>query len=383
MKMRFHIDMKHCIHIYLILILFLFSGFSISEAQKSSKLKGVLEPKYEEKLKLLKSDDVQACLDLALWCKDQGYIREMLHSLDKALLRDKLNDMALKLLFLKGAENKLEFAYPDPLQGKTFDLSLEKIEPSLVVKARKKTFKKAAKTVRFNFWSDLDKGKLQKYVQLLNPYYFETRNFFRINKNETGVQVRIYSKRSDYLNFYSSTYGKSGEHALGFFTYNDNFSMLCLYDDPDDLDQVYNTAKHECTHLLVKSCMQGARMALWLNEGFACFFAGNGLDWQGGYSADCYLKLRENQIKGTSITLESLMETTQDDFDFDYYASAWAWVSYFYKNKETKDRMARLFFALRKKARDPAFKGWDNDAWSEETNSLFNKMMGSPEKLSL
>jgi len=343
-----------------------------------------LEPEYIEKSKALKKDDIKGRLALAGWCFDQGFIREMLSETDKVLKIEPQNKEALKLLYLEKTKDQTSCVYPKlssdaaMLYGSIKPRTPDKTLPA---KLRSKSFKRAAKTNRFHFFSDLDKDRVQEYVSLMNRYYDQTRGIFRILKTEHSIRVGIFAKRSDYLQYFQRKNGRSGENIAGFFTYDRGGSLLCFYDKPDDNESVFNTAKHECTHLLVKHCMQGAEMALWLNEGFACYYGSNGLDWSGSYPANCYLTVTHRRNVNKTLTLNDLMDTPNELFDFDCYATAWSWICYLRSNPNTKDKLANFFIALREQARSPSTKEWSSEEWAEESNALFDSKIGGIDRL--
>lgn len=345
-----------------------------------------LESAYLERRKQTSEGDTEAHVALARWCQEQGFIREMLHALDEALKEEPQHEEARRLLRQEREAEAWVHVFPQTsvsIDTESKASPANAMRDRLINRARNSVFKMAKKARRFNIWTDLDRERVQDYSELLNSYYDDTRGFFVISKTERGIHVVIFSKRSDYLQFFNKRTGKSGEHINGFFTYNDTSSLLCFYDNPYDEEGVFNTARHECTHLMAKQCLQGGKMAHWLDEGLACYYAGNGQERFGSYPANCFLNVRHGLRTNKTIPLKHLMRLPYEEFRFQHYATAWSWVSFFRAKEETRDKLTQLFYRLRKLARDKVSVEWENEEWEEATNNEFLDLFGPPEKLQM
>jgi len=337
------------------------------------------EQVYVQMRDKISRNDVDSRLELCQWCRDRGYIREMLTELKKIIETEPAHEQARSLLHQQGRGEGWIFHVTRPTVAAARlpdirDTSARRRK--LLESGKKQTLKLAKKSFHFDIWSDLDRARVQDYSQLLNIFYDRLKGFFQITETERHVLVLTFSKRSDYLAFYQRTTGKSGEHSGGFFTYNSDLSLLCFYDRPYGSDEVFNTARHECTHLLIKHCLQGAEITPWLNEGLACFFAADGLERTGSYAASCLLSVRHALEHGRTITLDDLITTPYSKYTFDHYAASWAWICFLRSNKDTKLKLGRLLAGLRQKAREG-----QEDGWEETTNLNFARLVGDPDEL--
>jgi len=358
------------------------------------------EPAYVERSKGIDDGDLAARIDLAHWCREHGLIREMLNELMLVTDREPDNAQARGLLCQKAAGAGWEHDLPRlaaleaPAPG--FEKAADE-RRDLLSTSRKQSFKMADKSFRFKIWSDLDRECVGGYARVLNAHYDRLKGFFQVAKTELGIDVLIFSKRSDYLSFYHRAAGKSGEHTNGFFGYGDGVSFLAFYDDRYKGEEVVNTAAHECTHLLALHCLRGAETALWFNEGLACYFAAGGDERSGPYAAGCLTTVRLDRMRGRSISLRDLMSAPRDEFGFDHYATAWSWICFLRSNPETSGKLGRILTRLRQRAGEAdrageAEKAGEDDGeaedgdgvavdWESATNSLFEDLVGPPEKL--
>jgi hypothetical protein len=336
------------------------------------------EPDYVTKTEAIADGDSAARLALAGWCRERGFLREMLNEIAIVLEENQQNSEARALLGQKADgdlwipdRHPLAFlSTPEPDFGRNTSRRTKLIESG-----KKRVFSEGKKSFRFRFWTDLAGARSQEYSKLLNIHYDRLKGYFQISKTELGINVVIFSKRSDYLNFYNRTAGKSGENTGGFFTYGDSYSLLCFYDNPYDSDRVFTTARHECTHLLVKHCLRGASLATWFEEGVACYFASDASDRTGKYAADCLVTVQLDRMRGATLPLVDLMATPREKIQFRHYAAAWSWITYLRSRPETKSKFGRLLKQLRQRAQKR------EDGWEEATNHFFHQLFGHPEKL--
>jgi hypothetical protein len=325
-----------------------------------------VEAEYLDRTAAIGEGETGAREELAQWCREMGFIREMLLELDKvpgSKPGDRVEPLACAASY-------------EPDFGRT-----RAARDRLLNRARNRVLKMAKRAHRFNFHTDLDKERVQDYAFILNRYYDSMKGLFRIHKTELGILVLLFSSRSDYLAYFQQNADANVEHWSGFFLYTGDLSLLCFYDNRADEDEVFNTAKHECTHLLVRQCLRGAYMANWLNEGLACYFAGDGEDREGNYTAHCYLTVRHALRTRSALTLEDLMSTPYSDFTFRHYAFAWSWVCYLRAQEEHAKRFGKFFSRLGNLASEPESRDWKKEHWEEETNRLFREMIGRPAEL--
>ncbi len=343
-----------------------------------------LEPSYVERRKGMDRKDIPSSLDLARWCRGQGLIREMLHSVEGILNEAPDNDGARRLLNQQRDDTGWVNFVPTPsaLDRTQSQTDLVEARTELLQKNKKRIFKKAKKAFRFTFWSDLNNKSVTDYAAVMNRYYDHTRGFFGGAETKSGIPVRLYSKRSDYLKFYKQRTGSSGEHISGFYTKDRHGNpFLCFYDDAYEREDVFNTARHECTHLLLEQSLRGADVGHWLNEGAACFLAGNGLERLGSYPANCLLTVRQEMRTYTGMTLHELINTPYKDFTGRHYSTAWAWVCYISTDTQLKRSLTQFFLKLREKTRDSNTDRWRFSDWEQASNQLFEEVVGHPERL--
>jgi len=359
---------------YLVPILFTLA-WAIGYPADSEKL----DMDYQKKSASIDSSDSDTRLTLAEWCSTNGLIREMLKEIDLILERESDHESAHELLYQRfdGEDWVYDYTLPAPFtRPVTEGKNSANTQKKLLNKARSRLFKMQEKSYRFNFWSDLERDRVKEYGKLLNPYYDRLKKFFQISKTELGIDVFLFSTRSDFLNTFQRSSKRDMEHVAGFFRYDVNGARLFFYDRPYNEEEVFNTAKHECTHLLVQHCLQGARMPHWLNEGLACYFAGNGLERYGSYPAQCYLNVKHAYDNNSTITLEELIATPYSDFTFKHYAVSWSWIYFLNADPETKTKLSRFMSKLKLKAAHEETKNFE-----DKTHDLFYEMLGTPERL--
>ncbi len=343
--------------------------------------KDELEPAFQELYHAIDKKHVPSLLDLAAWSREQGMVREMIHAARKALEQDPDNESARRFLYQKRDGDAWICSLPKPtIAADVAPVDTSAARERKLHEARSRVFKKKQATY-FTLWSDLDRDRSVEYAKVMNRFYEETKGYFGSSKGNVGVPVFIFSKRSDYLDFYKLFTGKSGEHVGGFYASTDTGGFLCFYDNVYDPERTFNTARHECTHLLVDQAMKDAELVNWLNEGFAVYLAGSGQDWVGEYPADCYLTVRRLFRAGTALSLDELMDVEYKDFKFAHYAMAWSWVKLLTSDKDRKRKLSRMFQDVRELVDDEKTQKWTAKDWSKETQKLFRENVGSPVRL--
>jgi len=350
-----------------------------AHAQRGARVRPIIEDAYAEKSKAIAYGDHSARIELAKWCREKGFIREMLAEVGYVLDIDAEHASARALLLQQPVDGTWNFVLPETdLQATapvSFEVSHARRRKALDASPQTE-FKLAKKAFRFDYWTDIDRDRCTEYVKLMNSYYDRLKGFFQITKTELGIEVLLFSRKADYLRFFNTFTGDSGEHVAGFFSFT--YSFICFYDNQYD-DAVFNTAKHECTHLLMKQCLRGARPAIWLDEGMACYFAGDGPERSGSKSAEYLLTVRRAMNNGKVIPLSDLMEIDREDFEFKHYATAWSWIAYLHSQPDKKKKLGQLLRKLRQVAVDlEEDEDTDLDA---QTNSHFKKLLGPPERL--
>lgn len=349
------------------------------EARAQIEPRRLIENSYSEKSKAIAYGDHDARIELAKWCRQRGYIREMLTEIDYILEIDADHAAARALLLQQPVDGRWNFVLPETALCATEPVSFEESHSrrrKALDASPQIEFKEAKKAFRFEYWTDIDRERCSEYVKLMNSYYDRLKGFFQITKTELGIEVILLSRKADYLQFYNLFTGGSGEHVSGFFSFT--YSFICFYDNPYD-DAVFNTAKHECTHLLMKQCLRGARPAIWLDEGMACYFAGDGPERRGSKSAEYLLMVRRDLNKGAAIPLAELMEIEGENFKFRQYATAWSWIAYLHSQADTKKKLGQLLRRIRQVATE--LEDDEDSDLDEQTNSLFKKLFGAPERL--
>ncbi|MBU0754710.1 MAG: hypothetical protein KJ645_06190, partial [Planctomycetes bacterium] len=368
MQLRFALIILGCI---------ITSGRGFAEGEEKP---GRLEPAYLERSEKIEDGDINARVELCRWCRDRGYLREMISETRLVLEKDADHPAVMDLLYRESDGKDWHYTLPGLETLKTpFDADKDPgaLRKRLLEKSIDKKFELDKKSFRFNFSTDLEKDRMQDYILVLNRHYDQLKGFFKITKTEVGIDVVIFSKRSDYGQFHILTTGSGGEHTGGFFRYAGGNSLLCFYDDPYDDDQVFTVAKHECTHLLVLHCMLGGHPGLWLNEGLACYFAGEGLERSDAYTARCLFAVKRAVETGGAISLKALMETPQEKFGFNHYATAWSWVYYLQSGSETRSDFSRMMLELKKQAQTSE----NHEKLEALSDQLFIERFGSPEEL--
>lgn len=339
------------------------------------------DPQFADLFDSIDPEDVNSLLALGDWCRQRGYIREMLHCASSALAHDPDSFDARTFLYEEKHAGEWSPVAP-PLTFNTRALFERRPDidrsAKLVESTRSRIFSMSKTSTWFDFMTDLDKERTQQYSTLMSRFFDSSKRYFGSSRAKSHIPVRIYSKRRDYLDFYNRATGKNGENVLGFFAWNDQGGYLCFFDDPYETDEVHNTARHECTHLIIKQALQGGELGHFLNEGFACYLGANGEDREGMYPARCYRYVANMVHAGTITPLDDLLDIPYSSFDFRHYAYAWSWVSYLAEHKEHSKGIPKMFAELRRAADTEGADDWNLDRWEKETNRVFREIFGHP-----
>ncbi|MFO0985044.1 MAG: hypothetical protein U1E76_25495 [Planctomycetota bacterium] len=276
------------------------------------------------------ADDATKLAQAARWCAGKGLFREMEELLGQALKREPANPTARALFGstqgTDGAWHLDEYARYSALPAKAPALLAP---PSASDRARllaqkDRELHMASSSTYFDLWSDLESEPLRRYTEQLNGYYRSLKNTFQAYAGG-NIDVLVFATRSDYLRYYQRMLGKGGEHVLGF--YAPASRLLVFYHDPYDLDMVLNTARHECTHLLLDLGYDGAPLPMWLNEGMACFLAAD-TSAADSYVADLIMTVVDQIRANDVLPLAKLLDLDQEHFGFAHYAQSWSWMQF-------------------------------------------------------
>lgn len=202
---------------------------------------------------------------------------------------------------------------------------------------------KSSNAAYFALETDLDPEATSLYGRLLDRHFGRLKTRFRAYTGEK-VEVLLFAQRSDYLRFYDRHIGEGGENVLGFHAGNG----LYFYDDPSRRPEVFNTARHECTHLLIHRCFQESLVPRWLHEGMACYFAGDCEDAEGSYTAGLIWNLQQRLTQGPAFDLADLIELPNHSFQYPEYVLAWSWI-YFLNTPRHEGRFQKFLKDLRER----------------------------------
>lgn len=243
-----------------------------------------------------------------------------------------------------------------------------------LLKDRFHDMQKAADTTYFNFYSDLTGDDLQVYMTALNGWFRELKNRFRAYTT-TNIDVNLFAQRSNYMFFHAVVMGTSGEHVNGF--YLPGLRLLTFFDDPLDRVAILNTARHECTHLLIDLSYKGAPMPRWLHEGLACFLAADATAAEGRYTMQLVIELQRQLAARKSMPMSELLDLAHAKFEYPHYA--WAWSVFQFLNAGKHQPEAQKFLlALRDALPAPEKEGEPitPDQMRQVTHDVFAKTFG-------
>lgn len=350
-------------------------ALAINATASASALAQPWHPDFTAKLSEA-GKDTDALVELARWCRDRNYVRELLVATDRILEQDPEHEIAHQLCGRRPVDSEWVLQLPDA-QSWASPASAPAIEPdryeAIIEEAVDQTRWRSKSKRWFAYETDVARQRLEEIDATMWSYFDATRKTFGNTKNKLGIPVRIYGSRADYLEFYDRRMGRSGENVLGFYTWRnaDDGGMLCFFDDPYDTEQVLDTARHESAHLLMRQTLQGAYLPIWLEEGLAVYLAGLQRERAGPYAANCAIVVRRGLEDGTSIPFDRLLKTPQAEFDALHYAYAWTWVSYLMSTEAGEKRMKSFFANLRSMAKSSTARDWTRDDWMRESQVVF------------
>jgi len=306
-------------------------------------VKGSLDGEFRDRVKAA-GKDVTKLKELATWCLEQGAP----HLVSKTFESTQLTPEIAPLLGYQPDSN------PPALADVARFSATPRVLPALLplvakrkkdlLAAKDRSLKLANQSTYFDLTSDLDSSILDQHSKMLNDYYRSMKSRFRVYP-ETNVDVVIFASRSDYLRDYAMAEGKSGENILGYFL--PGIRALFFYDDPYDRDEISLVARHECTHLLFDVAYKSSRIPDWLNEGMACYLAGDGEHARGGYTMRLVAELAA-QSSSKGFDLMPLFTVKHDDLKYEHYAQSWVMVLYL-QSSGRNEKFQKFLVALRDK----------------------------------
>jgi hypothetical protein len=327
--------------------------------------------------------DAEKLTALARWCASKGLFREMEEALLQALKKEPGNAGARALLGQRQGPDGA-WVEEEAARFSALPTNLAAMIPSPSAKDRQRLLAQKDRELRmavssnyFDLWTDLDSEPLKRYTDQLNGYYRALKNRFMAYAGG-NIDVLVFSTRSDFLRFYAKRFGQRGEHIGGFYLPDNR--LLVFYDDPYDLDTILDTARHECTHLLLDLGYSGAPLPLWLDEGMACFLASDDITSSDPYLTGLIAELLDQLRANSAVPLEKLLELERSDFKFPQYALAWSWI-HFLNQPEQAPAFQRFLDRLRHEVPRERRKDQEIDAYRKEcrskTNALFRSVVAA------
>lgn len=271
--------------------------------------------------------DVAKLAAHAQWCVEHGFYADAAEALADV---ETLPPEAAQLLRLADPNDRASIAEaaryaPEP-SWTAPALVVPKDKPRQeLVRTRMLPIRKAIQSTYFDLWSDLTDAELKPYSLELNGYYRAFKNQFSAYEPRP-IDVLLFSNRSDFLLDYAISTGWTAEHTLGY--YRPDRQLLVFYHDARNRAEVLETARHECTHLLIDLCFHRAPLPRWLHEGVACYLGGGGLDAAEPYTAGLVATLKRALGASKTVSLNGLLHTSHEKFVYRDYALSWG-VIYF------------------------------------------------------
>jgi hypothetical protein len=266
--------------------------------------------------------DAAQLLAHAQWCLEHGLYADAQSALDdirepspEAAQVLRLTDPAERTSFAEVARYAPQPTWNPP----TLNVPKDKPRQDLI-RARSLPIRKAIQSTYFDLWSDLPDAELKPYSLELNGYYRAFKNQFSAYEPRP-IDVVLFANRSDYLLDYALASGRTAEHVLGY--YLPDRQMLVFYHDARNRANVFETARHECTHLLIDLSFRRAPLPSWFHEGVACYLGGGGLDAAEPYTAGLVATLKRGLGSKKTVSLEHLFNIATEKFSYDEYAMSW------------------------------------------------------------
>lgn len=298
-------------------------------------------------------NDATKLAAFAQWCFDHGMYGEATAALDA--IKEPTPDVA-KLLRLTDPNDRASFAeLPRHSATATWTapaLVVPKDKPRVdLVRSRTLPIRKAIQSTYFDLWSDLSDAELKPYSLELNGYYRAFKNQFSAYEPRP-IDVLLFANRSDFLLDYALSTGWTAEHVLGYYV--PDRQMLVFYHDAKNRSDVFETARHECTHLLIDLSFQRAPLPRWFHEGIACYLGGGGLDAAEPYTAGLVATLKRElgaPASKKTVSLDKLFGIPHDRFEYRDYATSWG-VVYFLNAGRYQASYPKFLKELRERCMD-------------------------------
>ncbi|MFH0946731.1 MAG: hypothetical protein V2A76_16170 [Planctomycetota bacterium] len=318
--------------------------------------------------------DFRKRVDFGLWCGSVGLFERMEKVLTGVLDERQETELVASALGLEREGDLLRFeelrrfSTEPPPAGKSRIGSLADRERAAILKDRYREIRLANKSTYFDLWTDLSDDELVPYTKVLNGYYRSLKGRFRAYE-PASIDVVLFNNRADYLIDYVRTFGTSGENVLGYYVPGRRVLVFC--DDPYEKAAVLNTARHECTHLLVDLSYSGAAVPPWLNEGLACFLAADGVNAEGRYTSGLILTLMEELAGKHAVGIEKLMKVDRKSLKYQYYA--WSWALIHYLNQAPHEKQFQEFLGELRTELNQEIKPEDV---SDRVRTVFGRVFG-------
>ena len=285
-------------------------------------------------------EDARRKVEFGLWCGSVGLFDRMEEVLTAVLDQGQETTAIHSALGLEQEGDGVRFeelrrfsAEPPPALKILIEPPTGK-ERDAILKDRYREIRLANKSTYFDLWTDLSADELVPYTKVLNGYYRSLKGRFRAYE-PTSIDVLLFKNRADYLIDYVRTFGRSGESVLGYYVHGRRLLVFC--DDPHEKAAVLNTARHECTHLLVDLSYSGADIPPWLHEGLACFLAADGINAEGRYTSGLILTLMEKLSEKRAVGIEKLMRVDRKTLNYEYYAWSWSLIHFLNQARHQKE----------------------------------------------
>lgn len=298
-----------------------------AEAGEQDERPWAVKESYSSQLERLRKEagsDPAKKLELLKWTIGRGYWHSVVRDAEGIPDSPELRGI-LAIAAGSAAREPEELARftPDPrVLPALIPLTPEKKKAILALRDR--DFKPTKQSTYFDLSTDLDTKDLDVHSKTLNGYWRSLKNRFRAHL-ESNVDVFIYGSRDDYLRDYLIANEEIGESVLGF--YMPAYRRLVYFDDRYGRDDVFVTATHECTHLLIDISFRGAPIPRWLHEGMACFCAADGESLRGRYTLQLVVDLMP-LLKSPKANVARVTAVAHKDFKYEDYPQSWALVHY-------------------------------------------------------
>jgi hypothetical protein len=288
---------------------------------------------FEQRQSQLQTPDQH--LNCARWCASRGLFAEYRQALEAVLKAEPDHAEARGMLGSRFALD--QWIFEEVSRFTESPAPLPPLPPvaenrvKALFKDRDRPMKGSSRASYFDLQTDLAPEPLVFYARTLEKHFGRLKTRFRAYTGDP-IEVLVFAHRSDYLRFYERYVGEGGEHVLGFY-YND---QLYFYDDPFDRSNVANTARHECTHLLIDRFYSYSHVPKWIHEGMACYFAGACDEALGTYTSGLAYRIIHGIQSGKDLDVSELLDADGSEFKYDHYARSWSLIYYLNASKLEK-----------------------------------------------